>query len=309
MWNLNFQPPKIIEASIWSSLPSSFRNPKENDWARVNKPGQLIDSFLEGPVFDANGNLYVTDIPYGRIFRISPNKIWELVIQYDGMPNGLAIDVSGNIWIADYKQGLIRLDLNNTSLEAVLKGPKNNGGKFLGLNDLVFDSRENLFFTDQGQTGLHNPVGKVYCLEPCGQLHEILSNVPSPNGLVFDSSGRFLFVSATRANNIWRMPIFDDYSTGKVGVFQTFFGASGPDGLALDSEDSLYVAHASLGGVFKLNKRGELMAYIKTPIGHTVTNLCFAPDSKSIMITESSSGTILRAQIVDQDQEVAQTQI
>lgn len=297
MWNLNFQPPKIVEASIWSSLPSSFRSPKENDWARVNKPGQLIDSFLEGPVFDANGNLYVADIPYGRIFRISPNKTWELVIQYDGMPNGLAIDATGNIWIADYKQGLLRLDLSSTSLETVLKGPQNNGDKFLGLNDLVFDSKGNLFFTDQGQTGLHNPVGKVYCLEPSGLLHEILNNVPSPNGLVFDSSGRFLFVSATRANNVWRMPIFDDYSTGKVGAFQTFFGASGPDGLALDVEDNLYVAHASLGGVFKLNKRGELISYIKTPIGHTVTNLCFTPDSKSIVMTESSTGHILCAPI------------
>lgn len=139
----------------------------------------------------------------------------------------------------------------------------------------------------------------MYCVEPGGQLHQILNNVPSPNGLVFDRSGRFLFVSATRANSIWRMPIFDDFSTGKVGAFQTFFGTSGPDGLALDDQDNLYVAHASLGGVFKLNNRGELLAYIRTPIGHTVTNLCFTPDLRSLIITESSSGTLLKASIPD----------
>ena len=161
----------------------------------------------------------------------------------------------------------------------------------------MFDAKGNLFFTDQGQTGLHDPLGKVYCLEPSGDLHEVLNNVPSPNGLVFDTTGRFLFVSATRANNIWRMPIFEDYSTGKVGAFQTFFGTSGPDGLALDNKDNLYVAHASLGGVFQLNKRGELIAYIKTPVGHTVTNLCFTPDGKSIVMTESSSGRVLIAPI------------
>ena len=293
MWNLNFQPPKTIEASIWSSVPNSFRELKENDWAKINKPGQLIDSFLEGPVFDANGNLYVTDIPYGRIFRISPNKDWELVIQYDGWPNGLAIDQEGQIWIADHKQGLLRLNPETRLLETILTGPENSDEPFLGLNDLVFDVKGNLFFTDQGQTGLHDPSGKVYCLEPTGDLHEILNNVPSPNGLVFDTTGRFLFVSATRANNVWRMPIFEDYSTGKVGAFQTFFGASGPDGLALDKSDNLYVAHASLGGVFQLNKRGELIAYIKTPVGHTVTNLCFTPDGKSIVMTESSSGHVL----------------
>lgn len=297
MWNLNFQPPKMIEANIWSSVPDAFRELKENEWAKINKPGQLIDSFLEGPVFDAKGNLYVTDIPYGRIFRISPNKDWELVIQYDGWPNGLTIDQEGQIWIADHKQGLLRLNPEIRLLETILTGPKNSGESFLGLNDLVFDTKGNLFFTDQGQTGLHDPLGKVYCLEPSGDLHEVLNNVPSPNGLVFDTTGRFLFVSATRANNVWRMPIFEDYSTGKVGAFQTFFGTSGPDGLALDSKDNLYVAHASLGGVFQLNKRGELIAYIKTPVGNTVTNLCFTLDGKSMVMTESSSGHILIAPI------------
>lgn len=33
---------------------------------------RLPDSFLEGPSFDRAGNLYVVDIPYGRVFRISP---------------------------------------------------------------------------------------------------------------------------------------------------------------------------------------------------------------------------------------------
>jgi hypothetical protein len=32
----------------------------------VNQGGRLIDSFLEGPVFDEGGNLYVADIPFGR---------------------------------------------------------------------------------------------------------------------------------------------------------------------------------------------------------------------------------------------------
>jgi gluconolactonase len=297
MWNLQFQAPNIIEASIWSSVPDSFRVAQENAWAKLNKPGQLIDSFLEGPVFDAQGNLYVTDIPYGRIFKISPDKRWELVIQYEGWPNGMVFDQTGHLWIADHQQGLLRLDPISKMMEAVLTGTENSDEQFIGLNDLVFDGKGNLFFTDQGQTGLHDPSGKVYCLEPSGALHEIVGNVPSPNGLVFDISGRFLFVSATRSNNIWRMPIFDDYSTGKVGAFQTFFGTSGPDGLALDAKDNLYVAHASLGGVFQLNKRGELMAYIKTPIGQTVTNLCFTPDQKSIIMTESSSGHILIAPI------------
>ena len=297
MWNLLFQAPKVVEASVWSSMPDHFRILGDNDWARINKPGQLIDSFIEGPVIDSSGNLYITDIPYGRIFKVTPDKSWELLIQYDGWPNGLAIDAHGKMWIADHKIGLLSFDLKNKKLETILRGPHKSKAPFLGLNDLVFDLKGNLFFTDQGQTGLHDPNGKVYCLEPNGTLHLILNNVPSPNGLVFDDSGKFLFVSATRANNVWRMPIFDNFFTGKVGAFQTFFGASGPDGLAMDSSDNLYVAHASLGGVFQLNKRGEVLTYIKSPIGHTVTNLCLAPSQKLAYITESSTGNLLTASI------------
>ena len=37
-------------------------------WADANRGGRAVDSFLEGPVVDPGGNLYVTDIPFGRIF-------------------------------------------------------------------------------------------------------------------------------------------------------------------------------------------------------------------------------------------------
>lgn len=113
MWNLNFQAPKIVDANIWSSMPDHFRLSKDSDWARLNKSGQVIDCFLEGPVFDSKGNLYITDIPYGRIFKISPGKDWELLIQYEGWPNGLAIDSNEKIWIADHKLGLLSFDLKN----------------------------------------------------------------------------------------------------------------------------------------------------------------------------------------------------
>ena len=33
------------------------------DWADANRPGQPTDSFIEGPSFDADGNLYIVDIP------------------------------------------------------------------------------------------------------------------------------------------------------------------------------------------------------------------------------------------------------
>ncbi|MBB5696610.1 SMP-30/gluconolactonase/LRE family protein, partial [Roseomonas pecuniae] len=69
-----------------------------------------MDCFLEGPSFDRQGRLYVTDIPFGRVFRISPEGEWEQVAEYDGWPNGLKIHRDGRIFITDYKRGIMLLD-------------------------------------------------------------------------------------------------------------------------------------------------------------------------------------------------------
>jgi len=77
-------PPEMIELQSFSTMPESLRRPARSDWADANRAGMPTDSFLEGPVFDEAGNLYVCDIPWGRIFRIDPQGVWALVAEYDG---------------------------------------------------------------------------------------------------------------------------------------------------------------------------------------------------------------------------------
>jgi gluconolactonase len=82
---------ELIKAEIFTSLPAKFRARRRTTWSDANRQGAEVDSFLEGPSFDRAGNLYVVDIPFGRVFRITPRGEWELVIQYDGWPNGLKL--------------------------------------------------------------------------------------------------------------------------------------------------------------------------------------------------------------------------
>lgn len=292
MWNLTFSPPEIIHARVWTSLPAAFRDAKRTDWCDANKPGQIIDSFLEGPAFDRGGDLYITDIPNGRIFCIGPDKSWRVAAQYDGWPNGLSVHADGRIWVADYRRGILRLNADGT-LEHVL-GHRNSEA-FKGVNDLRFDSAGRLYFTDQGQTGLHDPTGRVYRLSTDGRLDLLLSNAPSPNGIAISADGRQLFVAMTRGNQIWRAPLLADGSISKMGAFQTFFGTSGPDGLAATSDGGVVVAHASLGGAFVLNPRGEVTHFVRSPAGQTVTNLAFRPGTNQLLMTESSTGSVLEA--------------
>jgi gluconolactonase len=293
-----FAPPQPIETEVFARLPDKFRrNDPNNAWAIVNRRGIPVDSFIEGPSFDRDGNLYIVDIPYGRIFRISPAGVFQLVAEYDGEPNGLKIARDGRIFITDYRHGLMMLDPRSGRVSSVLE--RRWSERFKGVNDLVFARNDDIYFTDQGQTGLHDPTGRVYRLRSNGTLDLIVDNVPSPNGLVLNGAEHVLYVAATRGNCIWRIPLMPDGTASKVGIFVQLSGSlGGPDGLAMDDEDNLVIAHAGLGAVWIFSRLGEPLYRIRSCEGLATTNVAYGgADNKTLYITESESGCVLVAQV------------
>ena len=291
-----FSPPRRIETSIFTRLPDQFRKPRRTAWADANQGGREIDSFLEGPSFDRQGRLYITDIPYGRIFRVSAAGAWELVSEYDGWPNGLKIHRDGRIFITDYKRGIMLLDPASGRVTPYLETAASES--FKGVNDLVFDSKGNLYFTDQGQTGMHDPTGRVYRLRPNGQLDLLLANAPSPNGLALSPDEKVLYLAVTRGNAVWRVPLLEDGSVAKVGQFFTSYGPSGPDGMAVDQHGRVIVANPGLGYAWVLNPRAEPVIVLRSTEGMSLTNIAFGgAEHKTLYCTESVSGSILRADL------------
>jgi gluconolactonase len=226
---------------------------------------------------------------------VSPAGDWQQMAEYDGWPNGLKIDAEGGIFIADYRLGILRLDPDSGTLTSVL-GDRNSEG-FKGCNDLHFARDGTMYFTDQGQTGLHDPTGRVYRRAVDGKLDCLISNGISPNGLTLDASGKVLFVAMTRDNSVWRVPLQRDGGVSKVGRFCQYFGVSGPDGLAIDAQGRLYVAHASLGSVFVHARNGECIARVVSPRGTTCTNVALNHNHTRIYVTESATGTVLVADL------------
>ncbi len=290
------QPPEVRKLDVFTTLPERFRQRRRTVWSDANMGGREVDSFLEGPVFDDAGNLYVTDIPFGRVFRIDPQGEWELVAQWDGEPNGMKFLNATELLVTDYRNGLMVVDSRSGAVRPHLG--RRNTESFKGLNDLTFDSQGNLYFTDQGQTGLHDPTGRVYRLSPSGRLDLLLANVPSPNGIVLSLDEKFLFVAATRGNCVWRMPLLADGGVSKAGQFFTSYGPSGPDGLAMDSAGQLLVANPGLAYVWVLNHRAEPVQVLRAETGASLTNLAFGgPERQTLYCTESTSGAVLRAEM------------
>lgn len=296
-------PPEVRTLDTWTALPQRYRQLRRTVWGDANQGGRESDSFLEGPVFDGAGNLYVTDIPFGRVFRIDPQGEWDLIAQWDGEPNGMKFLNATELLVTDYLNGLMLLDTRSGAVRAYLG--RRNTESFKGVNDLTFDSRGNLYFTDQGQTGLHDPTGRVYRLSKEGRLDLLLSNVPSPNGIVLSPDEKFLFVAVTRGNCVWRMPLLADGSVSKAGQFFTSYGPSGPDGLAMDESGHLLVANPGLAYVWVLNERAEPMQVLRGLPGHSLTNLAFGGmDRKTLYCTDSTSGSILSIDMAERGAKV-----
>ncbi len=284
-----------IEARVFSSLPAKFRRKKRTAWSDPNRQGAAVDCFLEGPAVDRRGNLWCVDIPFGRIFRIDPRGEWDLVVQYDGWPNGLKIHKDGTIFIADYRKGLLKLNARSGRIEPLLETAFSES--FKGLNDLHFADNGDLYFTDQGQSGIADPTGRVWRLRAGGELQRLVHNAPSPNGITLNRSNSQVFVAMTRAQQVWRLPLMAQGEPSKTGVaIQLSGGQGGPDGIEMDEEDGLLVCHLGLG-VWRFDA-----SCLPTHLIHggrkarLTTNLAFAgPGEKRLYITDSLNGDILVA--------------
>ena len=175
---------------------------------------------------------------------------------------------------------------------------RRNSERFKGVNDLTFDSRGNLYFTDQGQTGLHDPTGRLYRLRPDGRLDLLLGNVPSPNGVALSPDERVLFSAVTRGNHVWRVPLLDDGSVSKVERVLHVLraersrraggGRSGP-------ADRRQPGPGLRLGAQPPRRAGDGAAQ---RAGMSLTNVAFGgTERKTLYCTESISGSVLRGDL------------
>src|SRR5215475_5158292 len=185
-------PPKLIETQIFSAMPDDFRRKGvATEWADANRPGNPTDCFIEGPSFDAQGTLYIVDIPFGRIFAIAPDGTWSLAVEYEGWPNGLKIAADGRILVADYMHGIMECDAKAGHMKPVLTA--HNSESFRGCNDLHSARNGDIYCTDQCQPVLHDPTGRVYRYSTSGRLDCLIDTGISPNGLLLDLNEAALF--------------------------------------------------------------------------------------------------------------------
>ena len=275
-----------MAAVPWTALPAGLRPDTASEWTRINRRGSGATTFLEGPVFAPDGTLFCVDIPNGRILRVDPAGRWSSVCAYDGWPNGMTLQPDGRLLVADARHGLVRIDPADGGVEMLLTHAVTQ--RFLGVNDLQLTADGAVWFTDQGQTGLHDPAGRVYRWH-AGVLHCVLDRLPSPNGLRVTPDGQELYVAVTRDNAVWRAPLTAGGQPPRVGRFASFYGPTGPDGIHLDGAGRLWVCLPGADAVWVLNRKAEAIARFTFPDGAFPTNIAMDAAGQRAVVTCSGS--------------------
>jgi gluconolactonase len=190
----------------------------------------------------------------------------------------------------------VRINPESGATSAVLQTVMSEG--FKGLNDLTLHADESILFTDQGQTGLQDPSGRVWRLHKDGRIDRLIATGPSPNGLALNTAQTHLYVAMTRSCEVWRFLLRADAVVAKAQCFARVPpGLSGPDGLAMDRADRLYIANPGHACVWVVDRHGVPLYRVQSCAGRMTTNCALTPDESHLVITESETGSILIAEV------------
>ena len=124
-----------------------------------------------------------------------------------------------------------------------------------------------------------------------GRQQILAANLDYPNGIVLSHDQSVLYVAESYKNRIIKIDLESPgLAKGGANVFAELprhqsgeEQANLPDGLTLDNEGNLWVAHYGMQAVHKLSPQGMLLSSTDTTLPLT-SNLVFA-DEKTLIIT------------------------
>ena len=251
-----------------------------------------------GIALDAAGNLYVGDNRWSRSIRkITPKgKVSTLAGREEGFadgagssarfkgPSGIAIDATGNLYVADYGNQNIRkvtptgevstLAASENGVEPVTVSTLAGGGMSADArrsaayldkpNGIAIDKAGNLYVSDTDNHRIRKitPKGKTSIL--AGSTEGFADGIGSaaqfsgPSDIAIDASGN-LYVADRRNNRIRKITPKGEVSTlAGSGYSQDF---DYPSGIAIDAAGNLYVADKKNNRICKITSAGEVSTF------------------------------------------------
>lgn len=282
--------------------------------------------FPEGPIAMPDGSVVLVEIERGTLTRVLPDGTKEVIAETSGGPNGAAIGPDGACYICnnggfkwsydaasggmrpvgqadDYVTGRIeRVDMETGKVERLYDNC--NGNRLSGPNDIVFDRKGNMWFTDLGKARERDlDRGAIYWAKPDGsEIKEVIQPFTTPNGIGLSPDEKTLYVAETEGGRLFSFDIVGDgevkllpypeslnggrYITSDTGMRRY-------DSLAVEASGNVCVATLFTGGITVASPDGGTVEFVETGDGYT-TNICFGGENlQKAYITLSWQGLLV----------------
>ncbi|GLY82487.1 SMP-30/gluconolactonase/LRE family protein [Actinoallomurus iriomotensis] len=231
--------------------------------------------WAEGPIYlPAWRQVIWSDIPNDRMLRWDEETGAVSVFRHSaGYTNGNTLDRQGRLVTCE--QGNRRVTRTEHDGTVTVLAERWQGKRLNSPNDAAVKSDGSIWFSDPdfgitsdyeghrapSEIGSNN----VYRVDPAtGEVRLVADCFEAPNGLVFSSDERRLFVSDTRAG---RIRVFDVRDDGTLSADRTFAEARGTarfDNLRFDDAGRLWAA-AMDDGVHCYDPDGTLLGRLNVP--------------------------------------------
>lgn len=247
-----------------------------------------VPNYCEGVVFDREGNGYVSH--KDRITKFTLDGKTSL-FAIAGAPNGHKILADGTHLVCDGKQHAV-LHLDATGRPLSPAAAECDGHPLRAPNDLSLDTaRGGFYFTDPAESDEKTSNGSIHYTDAQGKTHLVATGFAYPNGIVYIDSQHRLLVGESKHNRILEFPVREPGKVGKYKVFAQLPEKQGsqidnqPDGMCLDAQGNLYVAHYGMKQVQVLSPEGKLIR--RYPGGNlTTSNVAFGgPHHDQLFVT------------------------
>ena len=252
----------------------------------------LADGFewSEGPVWSSQLNsVLFSDVPENVIYSWNEDKglgTFTRPIGYSGKvpnlkkagTNGLTIDADGNLIICMHgDRKITRLEKLNINRKVTLVNSF-DGNLLNSPNDLVYDSKGNLYFTDPPYGLLEGDNDKlkeiefngVYKVSPNGDIEVLVKNLTRPNGISLSNNEKTLYVANSDKNN----PVIMQYDLSEEGAKNPSVFFDGReltkkdiglfDGLKVHPTGNVFATGP--GGVLVIKENGDHIGTIRTEV-------------------------------------------
>ncbi len=253
-------------------------------------------NYPSGIVVDRNGNLYVAEIGNHTIRKITSAGVVTTLAgtagnsgSMDGTgstarfyePNGIAVDASGNIYVADRINSTIR-KITSAGVVTTLAGTAGNSGsmdgtdsaaRFSNPNGIAVDASGNVYVADTYNHTIRKitSAGVVTTLAGTAGTYGSLDGTSSaarfyqPNGMAVDASGN-VYVADSINSSIRKITSAGVVTTlAGTGTALSFGSEDGigsaarfkiPLGIAVDASGNLYVADSNNYAIRKITSAG-----------------------------------------------------